>query len=150
MFIGQIGKDKLSALVDFKLHSDQKDRDGFQYPIEGTECHVIFEARLDGKLTKDCWSRLPHIGVRQNWDQARSFALRIEWEHPTGSGNWRYRYVRSPTEPTMANNNVPGSLKRYAKSVAVLHWIPRPYGSIRVLQATYNFMDQSITLAPPN
>ncbi|KAF7673330.1 hypothetical protein GT037_008653 [Alternaria burnsii] len=136
--------------------------DGINYPKPGAGVQVVVEARLDGKAHKNSWARLPQVGIFKNWDQANSFAVRIEWETEEGSGVWRYRYIQCTKYlHTMADSGVPGSVLRYAKGIAIVHWlfgvqpswneswIKKPGGRMRVLQAEYNLMTQSVRFIRP-
>ncbi|KAJ8106933.1 hypothetical protein OPT61_g9213 [Boeremia exigua] len=122
-----------------------------------TPFETVIEVRKDGTAHPFGWARLPDIGGFQNWNQANSFAIRIEWQHPPESGTWRCNYVRARTLWRMIDGTIPGFIAPYWKGIMFLHWltnstpsrdqtwIPRASGCARVLQAKYDFMNQSIS-----
>ncbi|EUC40104.1 hypothetical protein COCMIDRAFT_109636 [Bipolaris oryzae ATCC 44560] len=136
--------------------------DGLNYPLEGTPCQLVFEVNMDGTAHPHAWARLPKVGFFQNWDQANSFAVRIEWEYPQGSGDWRFRYVQTSDTRAIVDPKVPGSSKRYAQAMTFIHWllhvetkVPHPWikqvrGYARVMQIRYDYMTQSLNLGPPD
>jgi hypothetical protein len=98
--------------------------------------------------------RLPRIGRFKNWDQANSWAIRVEWQYPENSGKWRFLYVQSGLTFELADARVPGSLKNYAKGVSFLQWItgsesnhhypwiPMINGKARVMQLKKDMVNQ--------
>jgi hypothetical protein len=151
-----------AALHTFNLSAPMGGADGIDYPAPGSNMQIVIEARLDGKAHENSWARLPQVGIFKNWGQANSFAVRVEWETEEGSCIWRYRYVQCTKYlHTMVEQNVPGSLLRYAKGIAIVHWIfgvppdwdaawiEKPAGCMRVLQAERNFMTQSVRFVKP-
>ena len=70
----------------FQMKGPLGEVDGIKYPYNDTICHFIIEARLQGKAIENSWAPLPCIEIFENSEQANSFAVRIEWEHPAGSG----------------------------------------------------------------
>jgi hypothetical protein len=140
--------------------------DGMQGPVAGTSYYLVIEVRKDATPHPHSWSRLPEIGPFENWDQARSWAVRVEWEHPKGSGKWRFTYLHAGNESgeglfDLVNENIPGSLKVYAQSIEFLQWlcnaepahehswVGRYSGTAHVLQTTYDMMAQSIHFKVP-
>ncbi|KAF2793811.1 hypothetical protein K505DRAFT_337462 [Melanomma pulvis-pyrius CBS 109.77] len=102
--------------------------DGMKGPVAGTPYQLIFEVRKDGTPHPQSWTRLPEVGPFKNWNQARSWAVRIEWEHPKNSGMWRFTYLQAGYASggglfDLADKNVPGSLKVYAKSIQFVQWL---------------------------
>jgi hypothetical protein len=135
-------------------------------PTPGTRYELVFEVRKDGTPHPYAWARLPSIGRFENWDQANSFAVRLEWEYPINSGNWRFRYLQSGRDDsdisfTRNDEKVPGSLRNYAKAISTLQWLTNSLpnhkhswittipGAARVLFTEYNFMTQTITFKEP-
>jgi hypothetical protein len=145
---------------DFRVSFKTSETSGETHPPSGSQVQMVFEVRLDGKPHPHSWARLPKIGPFEDWDQANSWALRYEWEYPEGSGNWRYGYAQTQRFSERRDFNVPGSLSRYAIGVSVLYWlfgadsrsfpkwIHRPAGSVRVVQAVYDYMTQVIHIEP--
>jgi hypothetical protein len=123
---------------------------------------LVFEVRKDGGAHHHAYSRLLAVGPFSNWDQARSFAVRIEWEHPLNSGRWMCRYLQAGRMFRFANAKIAGSLSNYANAISFLqwlfnaspnhshNWIPRTPGSANVLQIFFNQHEQTITTKPPS
>lgn len=142
------------------LHMSAPELDGSSYPLEGAPCQLVFEVNMDGTAHPHAWARLPKVGFFQNWDQANSFAARVEWEHPQGSGSWRFRYAQATDTRAIVDPNVAGSSKRYAQAMTFLRWlfhvqtkVPHPWiqqakGYARVMQIRYDYMTQSISFGP--
>jgi hypothetical protein len=118
---------------------------------------LVIEVNMNGSAHEHSWARLPKVGRFENWDQANSFAVRLEWEHPQGSGNWRFRYIQSGTSHTLVDANIAGSLKRYAQATIFLHcifnvernfsfswWDQTPTSNARVVQVSYDYVTQAI------
>lgn len=123
---------------------------------------------MDGTPHPQAWSRLCDIGRFKNWDQARSWAVRIEWQYPANSGKWRSRYLTTGGvhggflfAPVPGFQDTPGAFRKYANSIAFLQWlfgsvpahnhiwIHKYFGRARVLQAEYDLMQQSIRFVTP-
>lgn len=153
-----------SAMHQFCLTQPLAKDDGVAHPIEGTLCQVVIEVRLDGKAVRYPWARLPLIEFNTSSSQANSFAVRVEWEHPKGSGNWRFAYAQSRRQLwKMIDKTTPRSLYRWAVAYATLHWIfnkkpeytstmswmPVPHGAMRVLQVRYDYMQQTVRFEVP-
>ncbi|KAJ4380122.1 hypothetical protein N0V86_004431 [Didymella sp. IMI 355093] len=127
-----------------------------QWPLPGTPFELVIEVCKDGSQHPYAWARLPDVGGFQNSTQANSFAVRVEWQHPRESGNWRFNYVQARQLWKMVDDKIPGSLPTHAKGITLLHWLTNSHhehkqawvtkapGCARVLQAKYNFMEQSI------
>jgi hypothetical protein len=133
--------------------------DGTKCPREGAQYYVVFEVRTDGFAHPHHWSRLPDIGGFQNWEQARSLAIRIEWEHPPNSGKWRYRYIQSGSVYLFHSVDEPGSHYAYRTAIGLLQWLfdakiddsapdwmPRIGRTAYVLQTSYDYFKQSIEI----
>ncbi|KAI4604615.1 hypothetical protein J4E80_011014 [Alternaria sp. BMP 0032] len=130
-------------------------------PPPGSPFEMVIEVRKDGTPHPHAWARLPKIGRFKNWDQANSFAVRVEWESPRGSGKWNFQYLQATQLYRRLDNKVPGSFATYAKSVSFLQWltnskpnhnhtwIPRLQGAARVLQSELDFMNQAIKFREP-
>ncbi|KAJ8116623.1 hypothetical protein OPT61_g1993 [Boeremia exigua] len=141
--------------------SQTSTKPGFEVPPKGVPHQLVVEVRKDGTPHPHAWARLPGIGRFRNWDQANSFAIRIEWEDAPGSGKYNFSYCQAKRLYKRADNNIPGSLITYAKAIAFLQfitgarpnhthrWIPKLAGSARVLETDYNFMEQTITFRQP-
>lgn len=124
-------------------------------PAIGQACQAIIEIRKDKLPHPRSFSRLADIPRFQNWDQARSVALRIEWEDLKQPGKWRTQYL-SRSFTTLRNDNIPASFEAYAKSIEILQcmlhnrprqipsWIVQPRYA-NVVMAVYNYMDHTIT-----
>jgi hypothetical protein len=143
-------------------YSLTKATDPREWPLAGTPYQLVFEVRKDGTAHPEAWARLSEIGRFENWNQANSLRVRIEWQHPQNSGNWLFRYIQAKTSiTTQLDENVPGSLTTYSKAISFIEWltanppnhkhawIHKLWGSARVLFADYDYMNQSITLKPP-
>ena len=125
-------------------------------PPPGSRFNFAFEVRKDGTPHPYAWARLAAIGPFKNWDQANSFAVRIEWEFPVSSGKWQFEYLQSGKHFEQVDPQVPGSLNSYAKAIAFLGWltnarpnhnhawITKTQGAALVLQTEYDFMSQTI------
>lgn len=137
-------------------------------PIPGTPFYLVIEVYKDGTPHPHSWTRLCDIGRFKNWDQARSFALRIEWEDPPKSGKWRAKYTHAGGRrageimgKAAGAEAIPGALDYYSKGISFLQWlfgaapnhnhswIQKWKGSARVIQAEYDWMNQTIVLKPP-
>ncbi|KAF2129561.1 hypothetical protein P153DRAFT_396821 [Dothidotthia symphoricarpi CBS 119687] len=137
-------------------------------PLPGTPHQVVFEVYKDGTPHPHSWTRLCDIGRFKNWDQARSFAIRIEWEHPPNSGKWLSKYIHAGKPrgsqswgKATGAEHIPGALEHYAKGISFLQWlfdappnhnhpwIARWKGSARVIQSNYDSMNQRIILKIP-
>jgi hypothetical protein len=64
-------------------------------PPPGTSYEMVVEVCKDGSQHPFAWAKLPDTGGFKNSTQANSFAVRIEWQDPPDSGNWRYNYLRA-------------------------------------------------------
>ncbi|EMD90152.1 hypothetical protein COCC4DRAFT_19168 [Bipolaris maydis ATCC 48331] len=130
---------------------------GLDAPPPKSPYQLVFEVRKDGSAHPHAWARLPKIGPFTNWNQANSWAVRVEWEHPLGSGKWRGMYIQSGHAFELADPHVPGSLKSYVKGIAFLQWltgsepnhrhawIPRICGEAHVLQCKKDMVNQIFT-----
>jgi hypothetical protein len=144
------------------VSSSKVDREeGVDVPIQDSYFHVVFEVIKDGSPHPEAWSRLPSIGPYENWDQGRSLAVRIEWEHPPNSGTWRFRYIQAHSITNFMDKGFPGTLKVFAKTIALLgwlfdakpnhnhSWIPHSLAPAHVLQAFYDMHNQRIEIKRP-
>ncbi len=135
--------------------------DGTIAPLRNALFQLVFEITKDGSHHPKAWSRIPSIGPFQNWTQARSLAVRIEWEHPAESGKWFHRYVQSRNHFTFLDDNQPGSLTTYGYAIGMIKyfmngiandfptWLPQPYTSAHVIQANHNFHNQTVKFTYP-
>lgn len=130
---------------------DVKEED---WPAKGVAYELVIEVCKDGSKHPKAWAMLPDIGGFRNWNQANSFALRIEWQ--ISKGEWTCRYLHAYNIFSSFNQDIPGSYPTYIKGISFLQWltnsvpnhnypwIPRVQGCARVLQARYDFMKQTI------
>jgi hypothetical protein len=151
---------KESSVITFSHATNSKKHPG-NVPIVGQPYEFIIEVRKDGTPHPHAWARCPDVGRFENWRQANSFAVRIEWQDARDSGKWKFRYLQATHPYRRLDETEPGSLATYGSAIAFLQyltherpnhnhkWIPMVAGAARVLQANYNFMDQSITFTEP-
>jgi hypothetical protein len=144
----------------FSVRHSQKILDGTIGPRQDDPYQLVFEVRTDGQAHTSAWSRLGSIGPFHNWNEGRSLAVRIEWEYPPKSGEWRHRYLFSNRVNTFMDNNQAGSHLTYIKTICLLQWLfnaepnkpqswmPRLRGCAYVLQTVYNFHTQTIEVQP--
>ena len=136
--------------------------DGTMGPRRDDPYHTVFEVRTDGGAHPHAWSRLPIVGGSRNWDEGRSMAIRVEWEHPPKSGQWSFVYLKTGSAVTFRDNQTVGSNKNYIKSIAITRWLmnseyvdpqswmPRLIGCANVIQTVYDCHTQTILVqAPP-
>jgi hypothetical protein len=135
--------------------------DGSKAPLPGVFFYLVFEVYTDGSPHPHAYSRLPSIGPFMNWDQARSFGVRMEWEYPMDSGKWMCRYLQAGRPMRFAEPKIPGALFNYANAISFLQWlfatapnhsygwIPNAPGAANVRQIFYNLHEQTITIRPP-
>jgi hypothetical protein len=118
---------------------------------------LVIEVNMNGSAYEHIWARLPKVGRFENWEQANSFAVQLEWEHRQSSGNWRFRYIQSSPSRTLVDANIPCSLKRYVRAIIFPHWLfdvernfsfswwdQTPTSNARVVQVSYDYMTQII------
>lgn len=151
----QVKDNKLRSIVNFSFQVNANTQ-ASQWPLKGTFYELVIEVCKDGSQHPYAWARLPDIGSFKNSTQANSFAVRVEWQDPPESGNWRFNYARAGVQFKIVDDQIPGSLPTHARAISFLHWltnsghkhnqawVPRASGCARVLQAKYNLMDQSI------
>ncbi|USP82788.1 hypothetical protein yc1106_10062 [Curvularia clavata] len=149
-------KGEIKKFVHIFFTKSQNQESGVDVPPPGSPYELVFEVRKDGRAHHSPWARLPKIGRFQNWEQASSWAVRIEWEHPINSGKWRFMYVQARKVLGWQDASVPGSLTIYAKAISFLQWltnsepnhkhawIPRMRGKARVMQCDLDAMNQTI------
>jgi len=130
--------------------------DGPMGPRQDEPYQLVFEVRTDGQAHPFGWSRLYTIGPLHNWDEGRSLAVRIEWEHPPKSGKWRHHYLFTRKVYTFQDKDQVGSHINYIKTIAMVRWLfnaepnkPQPWmphlkGCAHVLQTVYNYHTQTI------
>ncbi|KAI4692871.1 uncharacterized protein J4E88_001241 [Alternaria novae-zelandiae] len=166
----QPGQTKRQLAVWEKMHGKQgirlsfwsDSKDGTKAPLANVPYHLVVEVYKDGSRHPHAWSRLSGIGPFSNWTQASSFAIRIEWEHPPNSGQWRYRYFQTSQMFRFVDTSVPGALRSYATAISFLQWlfgkapnhslpwIPRLSGRAYVLLADFDLHNQMITIKRSN
>ncbi|KAK3720429.1 hypothetical protein LTR37_003841 [Vermiconidia calcicola] len=69
-------------------------------PDFGTKIQVVFEIRIDGQPSPAQWARVPFVGSFDDWFDATTMSLRIEWKDRHGM--WCWRHVQLETH----NNSV--------------------------------------------
>jgi hypothetical protein len=158
----QVWQKKISSkrrIMSAKFRGDGVD--GSKAPLPGVSFYLVFEVYTNGNPHPHAYSRLPSIGPFMNWDQARSFAVRMEWEYPLDSGKWMCRYLQAGRTLRFAEPKIPGALFNYANAISFLQWlfgsapnhsydwIPRAPGAANVRQIFYNLHEQTITIRPP-
>ncbi len=85
----------------------------------------------------------------------------MEYEHPRGSGEWKYRYIQvDHSLLAMMNRNTPGLFLRYAEAIGFLMWLfdarnvelrgwmQLPMSLARVLQLSFNKTTNTIGFGP--
>jgi hypothetical protein len=155
-----VKKDRYMYNLDWTVPLEQDE--GLTYPAERTPCQIVVQVRLDGKAIEYPWARLPQLEIYKSFSQANSLAIRVEWEHPKGSGIWRFAYVQLRHNlKGVKDQTAPRPLSRWANAYATIHWIfnikpdytmswmPKPFGAMRVLQINYDFMQQTIRFEVP-
>ncbi len=140
----------------FSVRHSQKVTDGTMGPRQDDPYQFVFEVRTDGKPHPNAWSRLYSVGPFKNWDEGRSLAVRMEWQHPPNSGQWKHRYLYCHKVYTFQNRDQAGSHVNYIKTIAMVRWLfnsvpnepspwmPRLRGCAYVLQTDYNYHTQTI------
>jgi hypothetical protein len=154
------GSQPKTSIVQFRIHRPLEKATTSDFPPEGADIHLIFEIRLDGQVIDNSWARLPEVAIFRNSNQASSFAVRYEWEHPKGSGKWRHGYIQHGRSSIhrMRDENTPGSLSRLGGAIRTVQWLlggtethitwmPKILSPIRFLKVKYDFMTQSITFS---
>jgi hypothetical protein len=152
-----------TSIVHFGVHRPLEKATTSDFPPEGADVHLIFEIRLDGQVINNSWARLPEVAIFRNSDQASSFAVRYEWEHPKDSGKWRHGYIQHGKAKlySMRDEKIPGSLSRLGKAIRTVQWLlrgsethmtwmPTLMSPMRFLKVKYDFMTQSITFSMEN
>jgi hypothetical protein len=129
-------------------------------PKPDTPVYIIFEVRLDWKPHSRSWARLPKVGSFHNWDRANSFAIRVEWEQPLGSGTWLWTYAYMSTA-SLLDEDIPGATKSYGHALQLIHWLfqenpnysleklPTIVSRAHILQAYYDYMTQTVSFKVP-
>ncbi|OAL49316.1 hypothetical protein IQ07DRAFT_654967 [Pyrenochaeta sp. DS3sAY3a] len=139
--------------------------DGSTTPMQGTPYYLVFELRADNWPHPQGWARLPYIGPFRNWGQAAGIAVRVEWQYPANSGNWRFTYIQSRSIHRVAQHaqqDIPGANLNYAKCMSMIQWlfgtapnhqypwIPQCEDVARVLQIYYDHHNQSVLVKKQN
>jgi hypothetical protein len=144
----------------FSAGHSQTILDGTMGPREDDPYQLVLEVRTDGGAHPYGWSRTCSIGAFQNWDQGRALAVRIEWEHPPKSGQWKHKYLSTNRVYAYDDPKVVGSHSAYIKTIAMIRWlfdapenkfqpwIPRLRGCAYVLETIYNYHTQTIHIGP--
>ncbi|KAH8623770.1 hypothetical protein IG631_21475 [Alternaria alternata] len=99
-------------------------------PPPGSRFNFVIDVRKDGTTHPHAWARLAAIGPFKNWEQANSFAVRIEWELPVSSGKWQFAYLQSNISKERID--------------------PQTQGAALVVQTEYDFMNQTIRFQDAN
>ncbi|ETN41142.1 uncharacterized protein HMPREF1541_03077 [Cyphellophora europaea CBS 101466] len=126
------------------------------------------EMTKDGSPHHRNWAHLPTIGPWKDWDRARSWALKIEWQEPATSSNasppWKHAYIRSqkPMDLRKVCVNKPdaaGSHQAYAQGIAIYRMLRQiklepeycpnwmiDYGIAHIKQQYLDFLSQTIRI----
>jgi hypothetical protein len=121
--------------------------------------HVVFEVRLDGKPHPKSYGRLPTVKAFKNQDIANSWALRVEWNTPSGEN--KSRYIQWGQGVDVGQGVGRGHHNAYFRSISVLHFLVgvevpsadlRSYmdnlGKANMLQAHYDYFTHIIEFGP--
>jgi hypothetical protein len=93
------------------------------YPPEGATTWISWETRLDWGVHERAWSRLPDIAPYNDWDRARSWALKVEWKDKSGADRVRYmQSTRSLTTRKDDEGSIIG-LSTYEIGLAISHYL---------------------------
>jgi hypothetical protein len=134
--------------------------DGSKAPLTAVSFFIVSKVRKDGSPHLRAYSRLPSIRPFFNWDQASSFAVRFEWEHPLNSGKWMCRYLQAGRTQRFTEPNTPGAVWNFANAISFQQWlfgaapnhsydrIPHAPGAANALWFCYNLHEQKITIGP--
>lgn len=127
--------------------------------VTGGWVYPVIEMTQDGSPHHLNWSRLPTFGPWPDWERARSWALKIEFED--AKGQWKHVYIRSqkPLDIRKVKNvpDAPASHNGYAQGIAIYRMLRqirfnpqgRPpwmvnYGVARVKEQFLDWLDQKI------
>lgn len=123
-----------------------------------TKYHLVMEVYKDGTPHPEAWAQLPDIRRFKNWNQANSLAVRIEWQDPTNPVQLRFRYIKRAK--LRLTEGEPASIGSYGSAIALLpwlfgcseessyDWVPKMYAHARVIQATYDMVQRTVTFGP--
>ena len=133
----------------------------------GTRVYASIEIMRNGKPHPRNWSRLPLCGPFEDWDQALSWAIKLEWQLKD-SGKWRQQYLSTNhvfksrkdfPEPGVFNSYLQGiAVYRYFKQLS-LDPLSRPkyqydYGTAIIKVQQFSWLEQTVSLieqvADPN
>ena len=131
-------------------------------PDYGTNIHAIFEIRVDGQSHPCQLARAPTTGCFDDWFDATTLALRIEWQDRNGA--WMYRYVQLDNSynhiVTGATN---GATLGYTLATCLraffLHETRKPtdkfpwvydFGWARLKEISVDHLSQTIVVAQPH
>jgi hypothetical protein len=161
---GQLKGSKVtSAKIDSSIPDLSDANDGIKLPRQGTLYHVVFELRLDGKRHPKSYARLPTVTSLMNQDIANSWALRVEWQNPSGQTQSRYLQQggRRRIGYQAPANAARGHSHAYIRGMEILHWLVgvkcadaylRSYmnvlGNANVLQVHHDYFSQTIEFGP--
>ncbi|KAF7677360.1 hypothetical protein GT037_004219 [Alternaria burnsii] len=115
-------------------------------PPPGSHFNFVIEVRKDGTTHPHAWARVAAIGSFKNWDQANSFAVRIEWEFSVSSRKWQFEYVQS----NISKERIDPQCLTNARPNHNHAWIPKTQGAALVVQTEYDFMSQTIRFQDAN
>lgn len=116
----------------------------------GTNIFVVLELMLN-KHHPYQWARLPTIGPYEDWDDARSLGIRVEW--PSPNSGWSFTYAQA-AQPWQTVRGFPSVLLPYQRASAVVAGLRRtiyrdaqPWREnvqYRIKDAAFNHPDQAI------
>lgn len=131
----------------------------------GTWVYPVVEMTQDGSPHHLSWTRLPSVGPWADWDKARSWALKLEWQ--SADGGWHSNYLGATRifdlrgRPSTADRitREPGAYNPYAHGIAIyrylrqidLQQVGRPtwqydYGVARVKHQWFDFITHTFQL----
>ncbi|KIW13932.1 hypothetical protein PV08_06713 [Exophiala spinifera] len=124
----------------------------------GTRVWPVVEMMMDGTPHPNAWARLPGLGPWHDWDRARSWALRIEFQL---NDQWQSLGLVSTEDfqPRLASSSSPGAFDTYARGIAMERYLTRiqlnpehraqwmyDYGVARVKEQKLEWLTQTITV----
>ncbi|KIV84013.1 hypothetical protein PV11_05989 [Exophiala sideris] len=132
----------------------------------GTWVHPVIEMMADGSPHSHSYTRLPIAGPYADWNQANSWALKIEFELDNGSWQHVYLSCSNPYEARTPQLNWPGAFDAYGHGIGIYRYLQQvqldrhskqawmyDYGLARIKEQKFDFLTQTITpedVLPPN
>lgn len=129
-------------------------------PAVGQRAYVTFEIMIDGSSHPSQWARTPTIGIVDDWFDATTLALRIEWQDEK-TGQWQWRYLKAENTNFKVKDAPKGITMGYAVATGVraflLREIHKPtedmpwimdFGIARVREIAVRHLDRVVTSTP--